>query len=199
MLIVDDAMIMRKRIRQIAEQSGWIVVAEAANGEEAIACYHEHTPDLVTLDIVMPKMDGVEVLEKTQKVKPEIPMLMISGHGDLDTAVQTMRMGAFDYISKPVNKETLLRFVRQALRHWELVQEKNRLQHENERFRRYLQVIFSSVSDAILTVDEEMNVIQFNRAASGWIYELENQHKAVNLSELSGDIAAACCRVQCWG
>jgi DNA-binding NtrC family response regulator len=71
----------------------------------------------------MPKMDGVEVLEATKKVKPEIPIVMISGHGDLDTAVNTMRLGAFDYISKPPDLNRLLNTVRNALDRKELVVE----------------------------------------------------------------------------
>ena len=79
--------------------------------------------DLVLCDIKMPKMDGVEVLELTKKLKPEIPVVMISGHGDLDTAVNTMRLGAFDYISKPPDLNRLLNTVRNALDRKELVLE----------------------------------------------------------------------------
>ena len=75
----------------------------------------------------MPKMDGVEVLERTQKIKPEIPIVMISGHGDLDTAVNTMRMGAFDYISKPPDLNRLLNTVRNALDKKEFVVENKQL------------------------------------------------------------------------
>jgi two-component system, NtrC family, nitrogen regulation response regulator NtrX len=71
--------------------------------------------DLILCDIKMPKMDGVEVLEKVKKIQPEIPIVMISGHGDLDTAVNTMRLGAFDYISKPPDLNRLLNTVRNAL------------------------------------------------------------------------------------
>jgi len=81
----------------------------------------------VLCDIKMPKMDGVEVLEKTQKIKPEIPFIMISGHGDLDTAVQTMRLGAFDYISKPPDLNRLLNAVRNALDKKVLVVENKKL------------------------------------------------------------------------
>ena len=83
--------------------------------------------DLVLCDIKMPKMDGVEVLERVKKLKPEIPMVMISGHGDLDTAVNTMRLGAFDYISKPPDLNRLLNTVRNALDRKELVVENKRL------------------------------------------------------------------------
>jgi len=77
----------------------------------------------VLCDIKMPKMDGVEVLEKIKKIKPEIPIIMISGHGDIDTAVNTMRLGAFDYISKPPDLNRLLNTVRNALDKKELLVE----------------------------------------------------------------------------
>jgi len=83
--------------------------------------------DLILCDIKMPKMDGVEVLIATKKIKPEIPMVMISGHGDLDVAVNTMRLGAFDYISKPPDLNRLLNTVRIALDRKELVVENKRL------------------------------------------------------------------------
>jgi len=83
--------------------------------------------DLVLCDIKMPKMDGIEVLEAVKKIKPETAMVMISGHGDLDTAVKTMRMGAFDYISKPPDLNRLLNTVRNALDNTELVVENKRL------------------------------------------------------------------------
>jgi DNA-binding NtrC family response regulator len=79
--------------------------------------------DLILCDIKMPKMDGVEVLEAIKKIKPEIPMVMISGHGDLETAIQTMRLGAFDYISKPPDLNRLLNTVRNALDKKQLVVE----------------------------------------------------------------------------
>jgi DNA-binding NtrC family response regulator len=79
--------------------------------------------DLILCDIKMPKMDGVEVLDAVKKIKPEIPMVMISGHGDMETAIQTMRMGAFDYISKPPDLNRLLNTVRNALDKKQLVVE----------------------------------------------------------------------------
>ena len=86
--------------------------------------------DLVLCDIKMPKMDGVEVLEAVKKIKPEIPMVMISGHGDLDTAVNTMRLGAFDYISKPPDLNRLLNTIRNALDRKQLVVENKRLKRK---------------------------------------------------------------------
>ena len=71
LLIVDDALIMRMKIRKIAEQAGWTVVGEASNGEDGVQMYQEYTPDLVTLDMVMPKLDGVGTLKAIRAADPD--------------------------------------------------------------------------------------------------------------------------------
>lgn len=127
LIIEDEAAIRRVLKKIITEESDKYLVEEAEDGLSGIEMIKNNDYDLVLCDIKMPKMDGVEVLEKTQKIKPEIPMLMISGHGDLDTAVQTMRMGAFDYISKPPDLNRLLNAVRNALDKKNLVVENKQL------------------------------------------------------------------------
>ncbi len=115
LIIEDESAILRVLKKIISEESKDYEVDEAVNGLEGFEKIEKSDYDLVLCDIKMPKMDGVEVLERTQKIKPEIPFIMISGHGDLDTAVQTMRMGAFDYISKPPDLNRLLNAIRNAL------------------------------------------------------------------------------------
>lgn len=115
LIIEDEAAIRRVLSKILSEESKDYEVAEAADGLEGINKIREEDYDLVLCDIKMPKMDGVEVLEAARKLKPETPMVMISGHGDLDTAVNTMRLGAFDYISKPPDLNRLLNTVRNAL------------------------------------------------------------------------------------
>ncbi len=127
LIIEDEAAIRRVLKKIISEENTTYEVDEAEDGLLGMELIKANDYDLVLCDIKMPKMDGVEVLEKTQKIKPEIPMLMISGHGDLDTAVQTMRMGAFDYISKPPDLNRLLNAVRNALDKKSLVVENKQL------------------------------------------------------------------------
>ncbi|MET2984044.1 sigma-54-dependent transcriptional regulator [Aureibaculum conchae] len=127
LIIEDEAAIRRVLKKIISEENSTYEVEEAEDGLSGMELIKNNDYDLVLCDIKMPKMDGVEVLEKTQKIKPEIPMLMISGHGDLDTAVQTMRMGAFDYISKPPDLNRLLNAVRNALDKKNLVVENKQL------------------------------------------------------------------------
>ena len=127
LIIEDEAAIRRVLKKIISEENDSYQVEEAEDGLAGIEMIMNKEYDLVLCDIKMPKMDGVEVLEKAKKVKPEIPMVMISGHGDLDTAVNTMRLGAFDYISKPPDLNRLLNTVRNALDRKELVVENKRL------------------------------------------------------------------------
>jgi DNA-binding NtrC family response regulator len=123
LIIEDEAAIRRVLTKILSEESSSYLVEEAANGLEGLEKVKVSDYDLILCDIKMPKMDGVEVLDAVKKIKPEIPMVMISGHGDMETAIQTMRMGAFDYISKPPDLNRLLNTVRNALDKKQLVVE----------------------------------------------------------------------------
>jgi len=127
LLIEDEAAIRRVLKKILSEENNTYEVFEAEDGLEGMVFIKNEDFDLILCDIKMPKMDGVEVLIATKKIKPEIPMVMISGHGDLDVAVNTMRLGAFDYISKPPDLNRLLNTVRIALDRKELVVENKRL------------------------------------------------------------------------
>jgi DNA-binding NtrC family response regulator len=123
LIIEDEAAIRRVLVKILSEENESYQVEEAEDGLAGLEKIKNDDFDLILCDIKMPKMDGVEVLEATKKIKPEIPIVMISGHGDLDTAVNTMRLGAFDYISKPPDLNRLLNTVRNALDRKELVVE----------------------------------------------------------------------------
>jgi DNA-binding NtrC family response regulator len=127
LIIEDEAAIRRVLVKILSEENDAYQVSEAEDGLIGIELIKKEDYDLVLCDIKMPKMDGVEVLEAVKKIKPEVPIVMISGHGDLDTAVNTMRLGAFDYISKPPDLNRLLNTVRIALDRKELVVENTRL------------------------------------------------------------------------
>ncbi|MBA5792510.1 MULTISPECIES: sigma-54 dependent transcriptional regulator [unclassified Flavobacterium] len=127
LIIEDEASIRRVLAKILAEENDQYIVTEASDGEEGLEQIKNNDFDLVICDIKMPKKDGEEVLQEAKKIKPEIPFLMISGHGDLETAVNTMRLGAFDYISKPPDLNRLLTTVRNALDNKLLVVENKRL------------------------------------------------------------------------
>lgn len=123
LIIEDEAAIRRVLTKILSEENDSYKVEEAEDGFQGIEKVKNEDYDLILCDIKMPKMDGVEVLEAVKKIKPEIPMVMISGHGDLETAINTMRLGAFDYISKPPDLNRLLNTVRNALDKKQLVVE----------------------------------------------------------------------------
>jgi two-component system nitrogen regulation response regulator NtrX len=123
LIIEDEAAIRRVLTKILSEENDTYQVEEAEDGVSGYEKIKNNDYDLVLCDIKMPKMDGVEVLEAVKKIKPEIPMVMISGHGDMETAINTMRLGAFDYISKPPDLNRLLNTVRNALDKKQLVVE----------------------------------------------------------------------------
>ncbi len=123
LIIEDEAAIRRVLTKILSEENDSYIVEDAEDGIQGLEKIKNNDYDLVLCDIKMPKMDGVEVLEAVKKIKPEIPMVMISGHGDMETAIQTMRLGAFDYISKPPDLNRLLNTVRNALDRKKLVVE----------------------------------------------------------------------------
>ena len=123
LIIEDEAAIRRVLTKILSEENDTYQVEEAEDGVVGFEKIKNNDYDLVLCDIKMPKMDGVEVLEAVKKIKPEIPMVMISGHGDMETAINTMRLGAFDYISKPPDLNRLLNTVRNALDKKQLVVE----------------------------------------------------------------------------
>jgi DNA-binding NtrC family response regulator len=127
-LVIEDEDAIRRVLKKILlEEDQDYSIDEAVDGLQGVDMIKKHTYDLILCDIKMPKMDGLEVLSACQKLHPELPVIMISGHGDLETAVETMRNGAFDYISKPPDLNRLLNTVRIALDHTQLAQENKQL------------------------------------------------------------------------
>ena len=115
-LIIEDEKAIRNVLSNIViEEDKNHEVDTAENGLDGFQMLTQNTYDLVLCDIKMPKMDGIELLEKAIAIQPELPIVMISGHGDLDTAVESIKKGAFDYISKPPDLNRLLNTIRNGL------------------------------------------------------------------------------------
>ena len=110
LMIVDDALIMRMKIRDIAHESGWTVVAEAKNGAEAIQLYEQHQPDLVTLDMVMPELDGLAALRAIRESNPNAQVVMVSAVNQKDKLNDCILSGAMDFIVKPFDPTRLRAF-----------------------------------------------------------------------------------------
>ncbi len=113
-LIIDDERSIRNVLKDILGNEGY-QVEEAADGEEGLKKFKAAIYDVVLCDIKMPKLDGIEFLQKAKEINADIPVIMISGHGNIDTAVDAVKKGAFDYISKPPDLNRLLITIRNAL------------------------------------------------------------------------------------
>ncbi len=126
-LIVDDDKGIRKALRDILELEKY-EIDEAADGLDCIVKIKQNTFDVIIMDVKMPRMDGMEAIEKIQDIAPDIPVIMISGHGNIDTAVEAVKKGAFDFIQKPPDLNRLLITLRNALDKSSLITEKKKLQ-----------------------------------------------------------------------
>lgn len=106
-LIVDDSLIIRKKILKIVEKLGHEVVFSAKNGQEAIDAYKTHKPDLVTMDITMPDMDGITAVEHIIKDDNEAKIIMVTSHGQEDMVIKSIQTGAVGYMLKPITEDKM--------------------------------------------------------------------------------------------
>jgi PAS domain S-box-containing protein len=190
-LIVDDEESIRQTFEIFLHAQGYQHVTAVATFDKAVAALEEKPFDLIISDIVLIGPCGTDLLKKARELGIKCPIVMITGFPNLKSAAESVRHGAFDYISKPVNKETLLHFTRQALLHWSLENKAERLQKENEKYRRYLETIFRSVGDAIITMDADMQIVQVNETAEEWFMK-KGLDNLSGLNHLSDEFTVAC-------
>jgi DNA-binding NtrC family response regulator len=131
-LIIDDEKAIRKTLTEILSFEGY-KIDEAADGEEGLKCFKERTYDVVLCDIKMPKLDGIEFLQKASEHNPDVPIIMISGHGNIETAVEAVKKGAYDFIQKPPDLNRLLITIRNAKERNTLVSETKNLKRRAAR------------------------------------------------------------------
>lgn len=186
LIIEDESAIRRVLVKILAEESKNYNVSEAEDGLSGMEMIKDKDYDLVLCDIKMPKMDGVEVLEAVKKIKPETLVVMISGHGDLETAVNTMRLGAFDYISKPPDLNRLLNTVRNALDRKTLVVENTRLKKKVSKNYEMvgdseLITIIKNIIEKVAPTDARVLITGGNgtgkELVAHWLHEKSNRSK----------------------
>jgi two-component system, NtrC family, nitrogen regulation response regulator NtrX len=139
-LVVDDEPAIRTALRGVLEDEGYRV-STVGSGTDALRLMTEDTPDVVFLDIWMPKKDGLDTLADLKRARPEAPVIMISGHGTIDTAVKATRLGAYDFIEKPLSLEKTLVTVTRALEH-------TRLERENASLKARLDLRTEIIGDS---------------------------------------------------
>jgi two-component system nitrogen regulation response regulator NtrX len=128
-LVIDDQQSIRKTLREILEYENF-QVDEAEDGLKGLDLVKTHTYDVILCDIKMPKMDGIEFLEHVSEVNADVPVIMISGHGNIETAVEALKKGAYDYIAKPIDLPRLLVTLRNAMERKSLVTETRQLKRK---------------------------------------------------------------------
>ncbi|MFC2114008.1 sigma-54-dependent transcriptional regulator [Bacteroidota bacterium] len=183
-LIVDDEKVIRETLKDILEYEKY-KIDEAANGHEAIEKIKKKKYDVVLCDIKMPKMDGLEVLEQSMSINPDVPFIMISGHGTVEIAMEATRKGAFAFISKPPDLNQLLLHVRNAIDRTVLVQETKSLKRKITKTRDIIgeSISILDIKDTIDKVAEtEARILITGANGTGkelvarWIHEKSNRN-----------------------
>ena len=139
-LVIDDEAEIRRSLRMILEYEGYDVI-EASSGPDGVALAEKESPDLVFLDVKMPGMDGLEALQRIRAASETLPVVIISGHGTVSTAVEATKAGAFDFIEKPLASERVLLTIRNAL-------DQTRLADENRSLKRAVEVRHQMVGES---------------------------------------------------
>ena len=163
-LVVDDEESIRYSFETFLTNEGYDVVCapDLATGMSLLA---SRVPDIIFSDIILKDESGLKLLEKTRDLGLFSPVIMITGQPSIDTAAEAVRLGAYDYMVKPIVKDSLLRVCRTALKNKQLMDEKERIRAEKDHYRNHLEAVFASVDDAIITIDNTRKIMACNDAA----------------------------------
>ena len=184
-LIIDDEKAIRKTLTEILSYEGY-KIDEASDGEEGLRKFREKTFDVVLCDIKMPKMDGIEFLEKAREGNPDIPVIMISGHGTIETAGEAVKKGAYDFISKPPDLNRLLITIRNAMDKTSLVTETRALRRKvtkvDEMIGESSAIIkIKDTIEKVATTDARVLITGENgvgkELVARWLHEKSNRNK----------------------
>lgn len=164
-LVVDDESSLRETFHFFLTRAGYDPVFTASGFEEAVDLLASKPIDVVISDIVLERSTGIDILKYARKIGLDCPFILITGYPDIDTAAESLRYGAFDYIVKPVEKAPLLRSVHLAMKQRNLEIQRRQAEEERERYRIFLDTVFKSAADAIIIVDDGLQVLKLNGAA----------------------------------
>jgi two-component system, NtrC family, response regulator HydG len=163
-VVIDDEQSIRYSFETFLEDEGYNVAC-AADLEIGRQLIEKFLPDIIFSDIILGSDNGLMVLEAAKQLDLQAPVIMITGQPSVDNASEALRLGAYDYLVKPITKDSLLRVCRTALNTKRLEEQKERILAEKDRLRQHLQAIFANVDDPIVSVDTAKRVIACNDAA----------------------------------
>ena len=199
-LIIDDEKAIRKTLSEILSYEGY-KIDEAADGEEGLRKFNEKVFDVVLCDIKMPKMDGLEFLDKAGESNPDVPVIMISGHGTIETAVEAVKKGAYDYIAKPPDLNRLLITIRNAMDKTNLVTEAKVLRRKVTRVEEMIGqspaiIKIKDTIDKVAPTDARVLITGDNGSGkelvARWLHEKSNRAKfslvEVNCAAIPGEL-----------
>ncbi len=188
-IVIDDETSIRKTFKYMLQEEGY-EVATAGTFQEGLETIRRREPDVIVTDIILGANSGVDLLREIRNQGFEVPVVMITGDPDLSTATDSLRLGAFDYLAKPVKRHRLLEVVFRALRHRNLLEERRRLSEERERARSQLQAVFDGVGEGLVLVDRRMRVREINRAALEMLEKTHEETLGKPLSEFLPNVVA---------
>lgn len=199
-LIIDDEKAIRKTLGEILSYEGY-KIDEAGDGEEGLKKFREKNYDVVLCDIKMPRIDGVEFLEKVSEINADVPVIMISGHGTIETAVEAVKKGAYDYISKPPDLNRLLITIRNAMDKTNLVTETKVLRRKASKVEEMIgesdpMVKIKETIDKVAPTEARVMIMGENgvgkELVARWIHEKSNRSKGalveVNCAAIPGEL-----------
>ena len=199
-LIIDDEKAIRKTLSEILSYEGY-KIDDAENGEEGLKKIREKSYDVILCDIKMPKVDGLEFLEKAKEINPDVPIIMISGHGTIETAVEAVKKGAFDYVAKPPDLNRLLITIRNAMDKQTLVTETKVLKRKVSKVQEMIgeSTALKKIKDTIEKVaPTDARVLITGENGSGkelvarWMHEKSNRANGpiieVNCAAIPGEL-----------
>lgn len=196
-LLIDDEEDIVRLLSMSLRSDGYEVIP-ALNGEEGLRLFKEHAPNLVLTDIKMPGMDGIEVLQNIKEMETETEVIIITGHGDIDNAIEALKFGASDFINKPVRDEVLTVAIRRAdeklairqqlKAYTDTLEEKvAQATLELRRKSNFLSRLIESSNDAIIATDEDLSIVIFNPGAERVFGFALEEVKANPITELLPD------------
>ncbi len=167
-LIVDDEESLRLTFEMLLKRAGYESVTGVSSFDDAVDAVKREDFDLIISDIVLQGASGIDLLRQVKELGKTCPVVMITGYPNIETAAEAVRLGAFDYVPKPVKKDELLKIVALALEKQELQKEKNRFEAQQEKNRYLQETILRSVREIIITVDTHLHIADMNDMASDW-------------------------------